>query len=191
MENGTSMAQAWEKTIEGKWEKVQIYTATHIYTGDVCLPLQHRLLDILNGVLFGDVHANKEFLPLSKVSVHSLGGGEATMQSAYINKAYILFIREVGEGETQGVGDQLRHKLYPFVPKQFTMVKVYVAPYTLAGRMHYGKGQQVLDVLNSALRFFPLTNVEITHVPGGSESGVSFIAVNRGQLLSLEELGTT
>ncbi len=41
---------------------------------------------------------------------------------------------------------------------------------------------------NSELRFFALTNVDICPLAGKSESGVSFLAVNKGQILSLAEL---
>ncbi|GAI86242.1 unnamed protein product [marine sediment metagenome] len=43
-------------------------------------------------------------------------------------------------------------------------------------------------MLNSQLRFIALTNVEICPVADKSESGVSFVAVNKGQILSLAEL---
>jgi hypothetical protein len=46
-------------------------------------------------------------------------------------------------------------------------------------------------VLNSKLRFLPLTNVEISPSLGSSEPGVSFVAVNKGQIILLEELETS
>lgn len=57
------------------------------------------------------------------------------------------------------------------------------------GQMHCAKIEHAWDVLNSKLRFLSLTNVEIYPSAGGSESGVSFIAVNKGQIQSLEEVG--
>jgi len=63
--------------------------------------------------------------------------------------------------------------------------------YTLTGQMHCSERRRVVDVLlNSELRFLALTNVEICPVAGKSESGISFLAVNKGQILSLAELGT-
>jgi len=132
---------------------------------------------------------NEEFLPVSEVEVRSLDGGEATLQSAYINRANILFVREIEAGKTRGLGGQAGHKPYPFVPKWSTAVKVYMPFYTLTGQVHYPKGRCVVDMLNSGPRFLALTNVEICPLEGSSESGVSFIAVNKGQILSLEELG--
>jgi len=171
--------------------KVQVYMSTHTFTGYIRALREQRLLDILNGIFAGTLRTDEAFLALSEVTVLTSDRKEMAVQSAYVNKANILFVRAMEGRETSGLGSRPGHKLYPFVPKQFTMVKVYVAPYTLTGRMHYGKGQQVLDVLNSGVRFFPLTSVAISSLAGSSESGVSFIAVNRGQLLSLEELGTT
>jgi len=132
--------------------------------------------------------AKEEFIPVSDVKVRSLDGTETTLPSGYINKANLLFVREIEAGETRGLGGQAGHKPYPFVPKWFTVVKVYIPSYTLTGQIHYPKGSRVVDVLNSELRFLPLTNVEISPSAGSSES-VSFIAVNKEQILSLEELG--
>jgi len=42
-------------------------------------------------------------------------------------------------------------------------------------------------MLNSEMRFLPLTNVAIYPAEGETESGVSFVAVNKEQIISLEE----
>jgi len=189
METETAIAQASEKTVSKKWVKVQIYVASRICTGYAYCPHQRRLLDLLNGVPIGAVHTNEEFLPISEAKMCSVDGREDTVQPAYINKANILFVRAIEDGETRGLGGQAGHKPYPFVPKRSTGVKVYMPFYTLTGQMHYAKGDRIVDMLNSGLRFLPLTNVEIRSSTGSSESGVSFIAVNKAHILSLEELG--
>ncbi len=100
----------------GKWAKVQIYTATHVCTGQLYCPQQRRLLDVLNGVpIWGD--SREGFLPLSEIKMCFPDGREEKAPSAHINKANILFVRETEEGETQGLGGQAGHKLYPFVTK--------------------------------------------------------------------------
>jgi len=187
MEKEAAIAQASEKTAKKKWVKVQIYTPTHILTGSAYCP-QQRLLDALNGILAGTMRTDAEFLPVSEAEMHSPDGRVMAMQSAYINKANILFVREIEDGGTRGLGGQGGHKRYPFVPKWSTVVKVYMAFYTLSGQAHYPKGKRIVNVLNSELRFLPLTNVQICPSAGSSESGVSFIAVNKEQILSLEEL---
>ena len=184
METERATAQASEP-VRNKWVKVQIYTPSHIWTGSAYCP-HERLLDFLNGVLMA---ANEEFIPLSDVEVRSPDGGQATLPSAYVNKANILFVREIEDGETRGLGGQAGHKLYPFVPKWSAAVKVYMTFYTLNGKIHYPKGSRVVDVLNSQMRFLPLTDVEISRSAGSCELAASFIAVNKEQILSLEELG--
>jgi len=165
-----------------KWVKVQIYMPTHIYVGFTYCP-HERLLDSLNGV----VMPNEEFIILSDVKVRSPDGSETALPSAYVNKVNILFVREIERGETRGLGGKAGPKPYPFVPKLSAAVKVYMPFYTLKGEMHYAKGERVWDVLNSGRRFLPMTNAEISPSAGSSESGISFIAVNKEQILSLEE----
>jgi len=187
METERAIGQTLEKTVQEKWVKVQIYTPTHIWTAYACCR-QGRLLDFLNSVSGRGLRTNKEYLPFSEVKMKSLlDGSEVTMQSAYSNKANILFVREIESSQTRGLGGQVGHKPYPFVDKSSTVVRLYLPSYTLTGQMHCAKGDHIWDVLNSELRFLPLTNVEICS--SGSESGVSFIAVNKGQILCLEELG--
>ncbi len=187
METERAIAQASEKTVKEKWTKVQIYMPTHICTGYVYGTYQRRLLDVLNGMPMRKLSDNEEFIPISEVEVRSPDGGEAKLQSAYINTANILFVRGIEAGETRGLGGQGGHKPYPFVAKRSTAVKVYMPFYTLNGQVHYPKGSRVVDVLNSRMRFLAMTNVQICPSAGSSESGVSFIAVNKEQILSLEE----
>jgi len=185
METEATTAQASEKMGKKKWVKVQIYTPTHIWAGSAYCP-HERLLDFLNGVL---MPANEEFITLSNVKVRSPDGSEATLPSAYINKANILFVREIEANETRGLGGQAGHKLYPFVPKGSTSVKISMPFYNLSGQVHYAKGEHVYNVLNSGIRFLAMTDVEICPSAGSSESAVSFIAINKRHVLSLEEMG--
>lgn len=168
--------------------KVQAYTPTHIFTGYVRILPEQRLIDILNGALRGTLRTNKEFLPVSEVEMCSLDGTRVTLQSVYINKANILFARETEDSQTWQLGGKVGHKLYPFVSKSPVPVRLYIPSYTLTGEMHCAKGQSVWNALNSGMRFLPLTNVEIFPSAGSSESGVSFVGVNKGRIVSLEEL---
>lgn len=187
METERAIAEAPEKTDKEKWAKVQIYMPTHICTGYVYCSHQRRLLDVLNGIPSRPQDISGEFLPVSKAEIRSLDGKETSVKSANINKANILFLKEIGDGH-RGLGGQVGHKPYPYVPKPFTKsVKLYMPLYTLTGQMHCGEMRRVVDVLNSELRFLALTNVEISPLAGKSESGISFIAVNKEQTLSLAE----
>ena len=185
MEKEAAIAQASEKTAKKKWVKVQIYTPTHILTGSAYCP-QQRLLDVLNGILAGTMRTDAEFLPVSEAEIRSPDGKETSVKSVHINKTNILFLKGIGDGH-RGLGGEVGHKPYPFVLKSSTAVRLYMPSYTLTGQVHYAKGKGIADVLNSGLRFFPVTNVEISSSVG-SEPGVSFIAVNKGQILYLEEL---
>jgi len=53
--------------------------------------------------------------------------------------------------------------------------------------MYYAKNERLWDVLKSGPRFLSLTNVAIYPAEGETESGVSFVAVNKEQIISLEE----
>ncbi len=179
--------QASEIVFKEKWVKVQIYTPTHICTGCVYCSHRRRLLHLLHGIPF----TSGEFLGVSEAEISSPDGKEVTVQSVHINKANILFVREIEDGETRGLGGQGGYKPYPFVPKRSIVVKVYMPFYTLIGQAHYPKGRRIKDVLNSKLRFLALTNVGIYPSVGTTELGVGFVAVNKGQLILLEELGVT
>jgi len=183
----TKRAQTPEKADKEKWVKLEIYTPTHTCTGSVYCPRRQRLLDMLNG-LPGLLHVSNEFLTVSGAEICYPDGKEETVQSAHVNKANILFISDVEDGQTQGLGGQVGHKPYPYVPRPPVAVKLRMPLYTLTGQMHCTERRRVADVLNSEQRFIALTNVEICPLAGKSESGVSFVAVNKEQILSLAEL---
>jgi hypothetical protein len=166
--------------LKGKWVRVQVYTAGYTYTGRLYCAHLRRLLDVLND-------ATEEFLPLGEAKVRSLDGKETAVPSAYINKASALFVKEIGEGESRGLGSQAGQKPYPFVGKVGKGVRVNMPFYTLSGQAYCARSQQLKDVLNSETRFLPLTDVNLHSLTGASEAGVSFLAVNKGQIISLEE----
>ena len=168
--------------------KVRLYTCAHILDGYIHVLPKQRLLDILNGVLRGALRTDEEFLQVSEAGLCSSDGTKVTLRSAYINRANILFAREIEDGQTQGPGGEVGHKLYPFVSKSPATVRLYMPLYTLTGQMHCAKGQRPSDVLNTGERFLALTNVQI--VPsGGSSESVSFVAINKEEIISLEEGG--
>lgn len=182
----THMAQALETTNKEKWANVQVYTPTHICTGYVYCYHQQRLLDVLNGIAMGA--QGVKFLPVREAEICSPYGQEATVQSMHINKANILFVREIGDGQ-RGLGGDAGHKRYPYVAKPFTKaVRLYMQLYTLVGLIHCTARRQVSGVLNSEPSFLAMTDVEICPVAGSSESGVSFLAVNKEHIISLVEL---
>jgi len=182
-----------EGIFKGGWVQVHIYAPTytlpHMCTGYIyCLP-GRRLLDQLNEVFPGTVSEAKEFLPVREGKMYALRGDSQLVEFACLNKTNILFIREFEGGQTRGVGSKLGDKRYPYLHKSPIAVKLYLPFYILTGHMHCAEGQRVSDVVNLPLRFLPLTNAEICPSVGNSESGVNFVAVNKGQIILLEELG--
>jgi len=180
--------EAVEKIDEEKWVKVQIYTPTHLCTGYIYCSRRRRLLDVLNGIPKSVPGDSDEFLHVSEAEISSPYGKEAMVQAANINKANIIFIKEIGE-EHRGLGSQVGHKPYPYVEPFTKTVKLYMPLYTMTGQLHCTEKRRVMDVLNSEQRFIALTNAEICPLAGSIESGVSFIAVDKRQILSLAELG--
>ena len=168
--------------------KVRVYTPANILNGYIQVLPRQRRVDILNGVLVGTMHTDEAFLPFTGVAIRTLDGRETVVQSAYINKANILFAQESEEGQSRELGNEVGHKLYPYVSKLPMAVKLYMPRYTLTGQMHCAERQRLADVLESANRFVPLIDVVISPVAGGSESGLDFVAVNKEQIIMLQEL---
>jgi len=180
------MAQASEPAFKGRWAKVQIYAPTYALPrtclGYVYCFQERRLLDQLNDVFPGTLPGNAPFLSIREPKIYSLNGGEEILRFACLNKASILFVREFEDGEPRP-----RPKGYPYVIKSAVAVRLYLPFYTLTGQMHCARGERASDVLNQPLMFLPLTNVAISPSVGRGES-VGFIALNKGQLILLEEV---
>jgi len=185
---GKEVPKAQASAPEAKRVEVKIYTVAPVCTGYSDVPLRRRLLDILNGVHLGELCVSEEFLPVSEARFSSLDGSEVTVQNAYFNKANILFVKEIGGEETKGLGGEVGNKPYPFVEKLSAPIKLIMPSFILTGRMYYAKTQHLRDALKSETRFLPLTNVDIYPAEGEGESGVSFVAVNKEQIISVQEL---
>ncbi len=201
MKTERSSPQTSEVFLKGRWVKMQIhaptYALTHTCTGYIYCLEGRRLLDQLNDVFPSTMSEKKDFLSVSEVEMYSLrgeveatGAGMKTVQFACLNKAHILFVRESEGYQTRGIGGKPGHKGYPYVPKSSIAVRLHLPFYIITGYVHCVKEERVSDVLNLALRFLPLTNVEICPSVGGCESGISFVAVNKHQIILVEDLQT-
>lgn len=168
--------------------KVQVYTSSSIITGNVSYLPSQRLLDLLNDTLVGTMRTNEEFFKITEATILDLDSKETVMQSVYINKANIFFVQEIEIDQTERLGKISEHNIYPYISKDVVGIKFYLPSCSLTGKMYYAKGQSPSDVLNSAMRFIPLTDVRIYSVAGLSESGASFVAVNSDQILYVEEI---
>jgi len=186
---GMTEAEAISK---GKWVKVEIYAPTytfpHMCAGYVYCLQGRRLLDQLNEMFPSALSENKEFLPVSQGELRALRGERRTLRFACLNKSNILFVKEFEGGQTRGISGKPGYRTYPYVPKSPIPVRLYLPFYVVTGRMHCAEGQRVSDVVNLPLRFLPITNVEISPSVGPTESGVGFLAVNKGQIILLEDV---
>ena len=181
----------WWSVVEAKtWLRLKIYLPAQVLTGHAYYPYHQRLLDLLNGVWPEALESRAEFLPLSEITIQYASGKEDTVATAFVNKGNILLVRLLESNHIGERGKESRHKPYPFVEKTPVAVKLYLLSYTLTAQMHCARGERVWDVLNRGPRFLPLTDVELVPASGSRESGIAFMAVNKGHIISVEETGT-
>jgi len=163
-----------------------------ICTGYIDIPHRRRLLDVLNGIPHSELHVEEEFLKLTEARISSLdGGSEVTAQTVYLNKAKILFLKEVLGEDTRVLGEEVARRQYPNGDKLSESVLLLTQLFTLTGRLHYAKSQSPQAVFNLTPRFLALTDVNI--YPAGGDKGengnwVSFVALNKEQIIFAQEL---
>jgi len=177
--------------MEGRWVPVHVFAPTYglsrVYTGHVYCLHQRRLLDQLNEMFPGAAAESKPFLRVKAGKIYGLRGEKEDVEFACLNKSHILFVREFEEGQTRGLGGKPGYKGYPYVSKSAVAVKIYLPFYALTGHMQCAQGERVSDVLNKEPQFFPLTDVEVNSSLGGRDLSISFIAVNKRQIIFLQE----
>lgn len=165
---------------------VAVYTQTEVLTGFIYQPHQERLLDLLNGVFVGQAESGARFIELGDATISHADGRKERLPTAYINKATIQLA--VPDGDlARGIGGKVGPKRYPFVQKSSVLVRVWTPAYTLIGSMHCAGKQKVRHVLEEKLVFLPFTNVKIRSLTNGIWWPALFAAVNREQILSVQE----
>ncbi|GAI90705.1 unnamed protein product, partial [marine sediment metagenome] len=87
----------------------------------------------------------------------------------------------------KGIGGKVGAKPYPFVEKLPVPVRVRMPAYIIIGNMHCASKQMAWHTLEEKPMFLPLTNVRIRAHTNGIWWTVSFAAVNREQMLSVQE----
>ncbi len=164
---------------------VQIYATGADFTGYMCCPCSMRLLDVLNGGM-GSLFSDVKFICVGKPEAGS-DGAVAGNHSIQINKDKILFLREVGDYISRGLNEVNKSSHYPFVQKVSSRFKVKLPAYTLVGDVYHLEGQDINEILNSRHRFLPMTDVEVFSGQEVILTGSMFIAVNKDQIIYLEE----
>lgn len=171
-----------------RWLAVKFYTQTEVVSGLIYQYEEERLLDLLNGVSLRRRGNQGKFLALSDVTIQQVAAKkEERLPTAYINRATIQ-LATTPEGDlARGIGAKAGHKPYPFVEKLSVPVRLHTPAYAVTGRMHQARGQRVWHVLEERPTFLPLTTAEIRALANGISSQVAFVAVNREQIVSLQE----
>ena len=165
---------------------VTVYMQGQVLTGFIHQPHKRRLLDLLNGIFVSQAGSEGRFLTLRDVTISQADGRKERLPTAYISKASIELV--VPDGDlARGIGTKVGYKPYPFVQKAKVPVRVCTPAYVLIGNMHYASGQKVQHLLQEKLGFLPVTNVKIRVLTNGIWQPAVFAAVNREQILSVEE----
>jgi len=172
------------------WLAVKLYFQTEVLSGFIYHACEERLLDILSGVSVRRPESRGRFVELSEVTVQHSDGKEERLPGAYVNKATIQLAATLAADSGRGIGAKIGTKPYPFQQKSTVPVSLRTAAYAINGNMHRATYQRVWHVLEERPMFLPLTNVDIQALVNGSHWKVPFVAVNKEQILSLQEEGT-
>jgi len=164
--------------------RVLVCTETCILSGYTYCMNHQRLLDALNqGFTANSLPIGKDFVPLTNVEVSFPNREREFMASICVRKAGILFARQKNEGQPKISEVQDRPKIYPVRTKKIIEAEIHMPLYTLTGQMYAEVWQQILDVVDRADRFLPLTNVEICPTPDSAALTFDFVAVNRDKII--------
>jgi hypothetical protein len=149
---------------------------------------QHqRLLDVLNRSFVANSHRiGKEFVPLTEVEAFFSTGEKESLASTHINKSSILFIaeRRGGRPDRSGVPEAEANLLRA---KKALHARVDIPPYILVGKMHADLQQGLVHVIDGEDVFLPMTDVSISPALPTGESQFSFVAINKHQIIRVEE----
>ena len=181
--NGSSAGNAKLKQV-----KVVVCTETCTFTGHTYCMSHQRLLDVLNqDFMSNSMPMGKDFMALTDAEVSFPGREREFMASIYVRKAGILFVGEKSEHKPGKPEIEDKPRIYLAKPKSSLEVEIHMPSYTLTGQIYGQALQKLLDVIDRADRFLPLTNVEISPAPDNAASTFDFVAVNREKIIYICE----
>jgi hypothetical protein len=191
MQAGTLPTQA-TSILEGdtrlRQVEVAVFTETCTLTGHTYCTKFQRLLDLLNQDFAPNLlPIGKDFMPLTDVEVSFPSGKRESMASIYVNKASIFFVGEKGEHQPEMPETEDRPKAYPVRAKKFIGVEIHLSLYKLIGQTYVEVWQKLLDAVDGADKFIPLTNVKIYPTLENTVLTFGFAAVNRDKIIYLGE----
>jgi len=148
---------------------------------------RQRLLDVLNhSFLANSRRIGKEFVPLTEVEAFFSSGETEYLASTHINKSSILFVaeRSGGQPDRSGIPEAEANLLRE---KEAVSARVDIPPYTLYGKMYAELQQGLVHVIDGEEMFLPMTDVLITPPLHTGEWKFSFVAINKHQIVRVEE----
>ncbi|MBN2098662.1 MAG: hypothetical protein JW753_03600 [Dehalococcoidia bacterium] len=148
---------------------------------------QQRLLDVLNHSFVANSHRiGKEFLPLTEVEAFFSSGEKESLVSTHVNKWSILFVaeRSGGRPDRDGIPEAEATLLRA---KKALPARVDIPPYILLGKMYAELQQGLVHVIDGEDVFLPMTDVSISPPLPTGEWKFSFVAINKHQIVRVEE----
>lgn len=167
---------------------VEVYSSTNIIRGFISHGPGQRLLDVLNQTGIELTYNKGNFLTVTDATICSQENQERNIPSVLVNIANIFFIKEITDVIEKSSNREFSSKMYPYVSKERVTIKFYMPYYSLTGKLHYSRRQNPMDVLNSDVQFFPLTDTSISCFTCLDETTSDFVAVNRKQVLYIEAI---
>ena len=167
-----------------KQVKVLVCTETCTLNGYTYCGNHQRLLDTLNqSAIANSMPLGKDFLPLTQVEVFLPTGETKITADANVRRSSILFVGEKSEGQTSLSQTNDRPIIYPMRAKTPLAAEIHLPLYILRGQMYGEAWQQILDVVDRAVKFLALTNVEVCRTLDNATSTFDFVAVNRDKII--------
>jgi len=168
--------------------KVLVCTETCAFAGNAFCGTNQRLLDTLNqNISTNSIALGREFFLLADVEVSFPNGAKKNTREAIIRKSSILFIGEKNENQSTTPEANSRQLNYRVKPKTPLPAEIHLPLYILRGLMYGEAWQQMLDVVDRADKFIPLTNVQVYREQDSTESTFDFVAVNRDKIIYVGE----
>ncbi|MBC8274009.1 MAG: hypothetical protein H8E40_03445 [Chloroflexi bacterium] len=191
MQTGSFLTQATdilESDARLRQVKVAVFTETCTLTGHTyCMKFQ-RLLDALNqDFIPNSLPIGKDFMPLTEVEMSFPSLKREFMTSIFVRKASILFVGEKSEHQPKMPETEDSPKIYPMRTKNPIGAEVHMPLYALTGQMYAEVWQKLLDAVDRADKFIPLTNVGIHPTLNNTALTFDFVAVNRDKIIYLGE----
>jgi len=171
-----------------EWLPVKLYTHCQAITGFVFHPQEDRLLDILCSISVKRVENRGKFLELREVRIQNSDGKEESLEDAFINKDSVHLAATFDADSARGIGAKVGTKPYPYTHKLTSRVIIRTSAYVISGDIYRANYQHVWQVLEDMPVFLPLTDVTILSQASKARWEAPFVAVNKEQVVSLEEV---